>query len=329
MFTNSFNTLEVNSCKLAVKEQCWNTFLNIDNILWSKGINSGTYKYKPTEYISSNNEIIKLIEEFNMHNNNNNNNNNNNIFWIRNTTTTNRDTDLDMLANNINYVEKPFILITSDGDRSVPSSYNSKTVNTLLNSVKVLYWFTQNYDRTVIHNKLKYMPIGLDLHTSNWFINDSNIKKLEYIISKRMENREKIKDKIVSDFHLSYSHIERKHLHYAINYNEHIFFASRMSFKDITDLYNQYQFVLSPRGNGLDCHRTWELFLAGAIIITKTTPLDNMFIENNLPVVILQEWEELNENIEEKLKIWYDKYHPLTSVENIYPKMTFNYWLSR
>jgi len=102
-----------------------------------------------------------------------------------------------------------------------------------------------------------------------------------------------------------------------------------MSFKDITDVYNQYQFVLSPRGNGLDCHRTWELFLAGAIIITKTTPLDNMFIENNLPVVILQEWEELNENIEEKLKIWYDTYHPLTSVENIYPKMTFNYWLSR
>ena len=26
--------------------------------------------------------------------------------------------------------------------------------------------------------------------------------------------------------------------------------------------YDKYNFVISPRGNGLDCHRTWELFLA-------------------------------------------------------------------
>ena len=32
---------------------------------------------------------------------------------------------------------------------------------------------------------------------------------------------------------------------------------------DITKDYNKYNFVISPRGRGLDCHRTWELFLAG------------------------------------------------------------------
>jgi hypothetical protein len=54
-----------------------------------------------------------------------------------------------------------------------------------------------------------------------------------------------------------------------------------------------------------------------------------MFIENSLPVVILQDWNELNDNLENKLRVWYDKYLPFTSVENIFPKMTFDYWLNK
>jgi hypothetical protein len=110
--------------------------------------------------------------------------------------------------------------------------------------------------------------------------------------------------------------------------NENIFFLEdSKTFEEITSLYNKYQFVLSPRGNGIDCHRTWELFLAGCIVITKTSPLDNMFIENNLPVVILDRWDELNDNINEKLQVWYNKYILLTTPENIYPKLLFNYWI--
>ena len=52
-------------------------------------------------------------------------------------------------------------------------------------------------------------------------------------------------------------------------------------------------------------------------------------IDNNLPVVILQDWDELNYNLEEKLKIWYNKYYHLTLINNIYPKLTFNYWLNQ
>ena len=301
-----------------------NQVISINNIIWSKGCNEGDYKHLGTEHTCSEKYIKDLINMFNIKNVGY------NTLWIRNTSINDKETDLDIVAKKLHIINKPFILVTSDGDRPVPSSYNINTVQRILNSEKVIFWFTQNYDRTIVNNKLKYMPIGLDLHTSIWFINNSNISKLDYICNTRLENikREKIKNKILCDAHLSYSHIERKYLCDTLKENPNIYFLqNHICFKDITELYNNYHFVLSPRGNGLDCHRTWEIFLAGGIVITKTTPLDNMFIDNNLPVVILSEWDELNENLEEKLKIWYDKYYPLTSIENIYPKMTFNYWL--
>ena len=80
-------------------------------------------------------------------------------------------------------------------------------------------------------------------------------------------------------------------------------------------------------GNGLDCHRTWELFLAGVIVITKTSPLDEMFINNNLPIVILTDWNELNENLDTKLNHWYKNNITKTMISNIFPRLTYNYWI--
>ena len=48
-----------------------------------------------------------------------------------------------------------------------------------------------------------------------------------------------------------------------------------------------------------------DAILFGAIVITKTSTLDKMYIDNNLPVVILQDWDELNDiNLVEKLEKW-------------------------
>jgi hypothetical protein len=101
----------------------------------------------------------------------------------------------------------------------------------------------------------------------------------------------------------------------------------RKSFEDIIKDYNKYNFVISPRGNGLDCHRTWELFLAGVIVITITSTLDDMFINNNLPVVILQQLDELKIITKEKLNKWYELNIDKTNINNIFPKLTYNYWI--
>jgi hypothetical protein len=49
-----------------------------------------------------------------------------------------------------------------------------------------------------------------------------------------------------------------------------------------------YSFVLSPFGNGMDCHRTWEALLCGCIPIVRTSVFRELFY--GLPVLIVEEW---------------------------------------
>jgi hypothetical protein len=51
------------------------------------------------------------------------------------------------------------------------------------------------------------------------------------------------------------------------------------------------RYVLSPPGNGYDCHRTWEAIYLGAIPVVKRAywPFTHM----DLPVIVLDDWSEL------------------------------------
>ena len=45
---------------------------------------------------------------------------------------------------------------------------------------------------------------------------------------------------------------------------------------------------MSPQGNGLDCHRTWEALILKTIPIVRTSSLDPLY--EGLPVVVVHEW---------------------------------------
>lgn len=55
----------------------------------------------------------------------------------------------------------------------------------------------------------------------------------------------------------------------------------------------RYPLWLSPRGNGLDCHRTWEALYLDAIPIVWHSTLDSLYV--NLPIIIIHDWKEINE----------------------------------
>lgn len=67
----------------------------------------------------------------------------------------------------------------------------------------------------------------------------------------------------------------------------------------IIDL-GQSDFILSPRGSGLDCYRTYEALLAGSYPIVKSSHLDPLFA--NLPVLIVNDWSEITKEVLEKTK---------------------------
>ena len=80
----------------------------------------------------------------------------------------------------------------------------------------------------------------------------------------------------------------------------------------------EFAFVISPHGNGLDCHRTWEALCLGCIPIVKTSGLDPLF--NDLPVWIVQDWTDVTlENMKQKIEEFRSKTFK-------YEKLTLAYW---
>lgn len=62
------------------------------------------------------------------------------------------------------------------------------------------------------------------------------------------------------------------------------------------------KFVISPRGNGVDCHRTWEALYLKTIPIVKRSLHMNDFCD--LPIYFIDDWSELSYN---KLNEYYEK----------------------
>lgn len=70
----------------------------------------------------------------------------------------------------------------------------------------------------------------------------------------------------------------------------------RLSSAEYWSLLTRSQFVVSPWGEGPDCHRTWEALAAGAIPIVRAHPgLTDLFAGE--PVVVVDDWSELTPSL--------------------------------
>ena len=73
--------------------------------------------------------------------------------------------------------------------------------------------------------------------------------------------------------------------------------TSGVQIEDLANVYarnRQYPFWLSPRGGGIDCHRTWEALYLDIIPIVWNSSLNVLY--ENLPVVIINDYQELNQD---------------------------------
>ena len=52
-----------------------------------------------------------------------------------------------------------------------------------------------------------------------------------------------------------------------------------------------------------------------------------MFKKNGLPVIIISDYNKLNNITSEQLDIWWNKYYQLTDLKNIKEKFNPRYWL--
>lgn len=205
------------------------------------------------------------------------------LIWIRLNTGSQCDTET-FIQHVLPFMTHPFTLVTTDGDNSVPSSIPSSQI--LLEHPLLVKWYGQNYDGTSTNSKLRPFPIGFDLHTMR---QGSRGKFNGFDTMQAMHETAHVREnKIIFDS-MRLSSLRR-------SVRSRLKCASlvqlpRLPSNQLWKKYIEFTFGISPHGVGIDCHRTWEMLYFGMIPIVKTSSLDPLY--KDLPVLILQEWDDL------------------------------------
>lgn len=59
--------------------------------------------------------------------------------------------------------------------------------------------------------------------------------------------------------------------------------------------FSEYQFVICPRGKGIDTYRTWQALHVGSIPIVESSAINDLY--KDLPIVVVDKWENLSEKM--------------------------------
>ncbi len=208
-------------------------------------------------------------------------------------------------------IEKPYILIAHNGDKNIGLEVASKIDN------RIIMMFAQNV--LVEHPKITPIPIGLEnLH----YYNNGITKYFNKLTKKPKENR---LNKILFGFSIKTNPAERSRAFQYLSNNKICDgIKDRINAKTHLFLLNNYKFVASPAGNGLDCHRSWEALYLGIVPITRSACGMNYFKNLGLPFYIINDWSEIKNLDENKLT---DIYNSLTAEKKSYKKfLFFDYW---
>jgi hypothetical protein len=212
------------------------------------------------------------------------------------------------------------ILVSGDSDCLIPYEIfkNHESFLAFIESEKIIHWYTQNC--VIDHPKISKIPIGMDYHTMNNKDSDWGKKISPITQEKILENIKnnsfpfyERKIKCYANFHFSMETkygFDRKDALQNIDKDLVFYEHEKIDRKSTWKKQVEYAFVISPHGNGLDCHRTWEALILGCIPIMKKSGLSELF--NELPVLIVENWSDVNNKL-------------LINTINNFKNKTFNY----
>jgi len=227
---------------------------------------------------------------------------------------------------------KPFILLTNNSDLTIPSDISCSLV--LLMNPLLKKWFAQNCVSD--YEKLVRIPIGLDYHSltpspsqfswspvqrHSWGIKKMpSIQESELIAIRNLAGVRSCKAYANFQFLMTtrYGQVDRVDAFKTIP-KDLVFYEPVKTTRDVCwKNMVKYAFVVSPQGNGLDCHRTWEALCLGCYPIVKTSGLNPLF--DDLPVWIVNEWADItSETMQARLVEFQSKTFKLE-------KLTLKYW---
>ena len=238
---------------------------------------------------------------------------------------------IGQLAHHLERIPYPIVLVSGDADEDAPTNIFASEQDFLnfIENPNIIHWFAQN--GVVKHSKLSLIPIGLDYHTmsqgdSHWGskISPTSQQELLQSIQQTAAPLSQRMLKAHANFHFLMT----------TKYGTDRVRAKQLIAPDLVDYetrrvdrettwrnQSRYAFVISPHGNGLDCHRTWEALCLGCIPIVRTSPLDALYAD--LPVYIVNDWSDVTEiNLRKVLNEFSQRKFDLN-------RLTLKYWMDK
>lgn len=237
------------------------------------------------------------------------------------------------IINIMPYIVVPFILVSGDSDVIIPDNVKPELLNKLLDNPFLVRWAAQNLSYKK-HPKMMGIPIGLHYHfmassPGNYGWHPVSEHASPIVQEKNMDNiivgASHWSKRICKTYMNAHHSLDRwndrvtamKQIPQDVLVTEPTILPRSQCFKKFTE----YAFVVSPFGNGYDCHRTWEALCCGAIPIIRGRFLTDLF--DDLPVLRVKSWSDVTPELLEKTIDEFSK----RSFN--YEKLTLKYWMDR
>jgi hypothetical protein len=195
---------------------------------------------------------------------------------------------LKYLFDNLKYAINKYIVISHASDYSIDYNYFFHK------PLSVKLWFAQNalYD----HPSLMPIPIGVENTISRYGSVYGQCADLEYLSEN--ENRFKNKTRIEDTVFCAWRNITNpmrsgvidSFKKSGIKYH----YVERLEYKDYCETVSSYKFIASPPGNGLDCHKTWEILYMGSIPIVIKNRIYKFY---KLPILQVNKFEDVTPDL--------------------------------
>jgi len=208
-----------------------------------------------------------------------------------------------------NQSSNSFILISGNDDTNIDSSIIQIMPSSLF------HWFAQNV--LIKHNKITPIPIGLENRRLHWHGNiyDYNRLRKKPVLSANPY--------ILYGFAVGNNKKEREPALQVLKSLDWAHPSGNINSYYYRRYLRQFGLVASPPGNGEDCHRTWEALYLGVAPIVKKSYLTEYFASLGLPLVLIENWEEIF-HFDESLRIYYSQ-KARDAVNN--PALFMDYWI--
>jgi hypothetical protein len=201
--------------------------------------------------------------------------------------------------NKVN-INKKIIIILACSVTGFPNEFSNKDninyIKLIENNNYIINLYTQNYDLKQEHFKIKPFPLGIDYHSHSNKL--SPIEQEQKLISTYKNSVPFIKrlDQCYSFFQFQMFDRHNKDRYVAKdaldNVNFNVYQDKKIPREETWKNMVKYKWIISPHGNGLDCHRTYEAIALGCIPVVKSSTLDIMY--KDMPIIILNDWNEIS-----------------------------------